>query len=115
MALFSFICYCNLKLSRSVYKRIFKDSEKSKDESDGLNNFISSDSLNRLSGDIRLLDRQLYSCSYGVISHITGITATFTYSCVILANVTSLVIVFFFILSMGLLTYFCSKFMRIRK
>lgn len=76
---------------------------------------MSAEQINRLSGDIRLLDRQLYFTTYGTISHFMGIAASFLYSIVILNNVFSSIVLTLIICLSIWVAYLCRKFIILRK
>lgn len=71
--------------------------------------------MNRLSGDIRLLDRNLYFVVYGSISHIANISASFVYTSVILDNAFSFGVVLAVLLGSIMLVWLCTRLMKLRK
>lgn len=120
MLLFAYICYCNLNVSSAVYDKFFSSSHSSNGAPDEIYSVsklrISNEEMNRLSGDIKLLDRQLYSCSYSCILRATTILSSLAYSIVIvsdaLLSLICTVLVLMIILWIG---WLCGKLMMHRK
>jgi hypothetical protein len=107
--LYWFICSCNLKMSKSVYQPLTNGHQTT------LTSFTTED-INRLSGDIRMLDRQLYFAAYGTIFRFSVLYSSFFYSAVTFNNF--LYSILFVSILVGLsiwLVWVFGKFVGVRK
>lgn len=72
--------------------------------------------MNRLSGDIKLLDRQLYMCSYSCILRAATILSSLVYSIVIVNDILlSLICTLLVVLIILWIGWLCGKLMIHRK
>ncbi len=110
ITLYWFVCSCNLGISKSVYGRLLSNNHEI-----NIQQFTAED-INRLTGDIRLLDRQLYLAIYGIISRVSSIYSSFLYSAISLNNfIISLLFLGIVIIISIFLVLIFNKFIILRK